>query len=99
MKKIRDAIQLMIVILCFVTFKRSGNLALQLTLYIVLNAIIIQEFIHIYNTERELAKNDDKFMNDPYRYWRLAGIVMLELFVIATVYYLSAIMVDSLQRL
>ncbi len=66
---------------------------------IVLNAIIIQEFIHIYNTEREMEKNDDKFMNDPYRYWRLAGIVMLELFVIATVYYLSTIMVVSLQRL
>lgn len=99
MKKVRDTIQLIIVILCFVTFKRSTNVALQLALYMVLNAIIIQEFMHIYNTERDKDKSDDKIMNDTYRYWRLAGIVLLELFVIATVYYLSTIMIGSLQRL
>jgi hypothetical protein len=99
MKKTRDTIQLIIVMLCFVTFKRTDNVALQLSLYMVLNAIIIQEFMHIYNTERDKEKSDDKFMNDTYRYWRLAGIIILELFVIATVYYLSTIMIDSLKRL
>ncbi len=99
MKKARNTIQLIVVIICFVTFKRTTNVALQLSLYMVLNAIIIQEFIHIYNTERDKDKSEDKLMNDTYRYWRLAGIVMVELFVIATVYYLSTVMLAGLRRL
>ena len=99
MKRTRDTIQLIFVILCFVTFKRTGNLALQFSLYMVLNAVIIQEFMYIYNTERDKEKGDDKFINDSTRYWRLAGIIILELFVIATVYYLSTIMIENLQRL
>ena len=99
MKKTRDTIQLIIVMLCFVTFKRTDNVALQLSLYMVLNAIIIQEFIRIYNTERDVEKSNYTLVNDKYRYWRLVGIIILELFVMATVYYLSTIMIDSLKRL
>ena len=54
MKKFRDASQLTIAIICFVTFKRTDNLALQLSLYMILNTIIIQEFMHIYNKERNI---------------------------------------------
>lgn len=99
MKKVRESIQVILVIICFVTFKQSSNLALQLALYMVLNAIIIQEFLHIYNAERAKDKNGDELMNYSSRYWRLAGIVILELFVIGTLYYLSTILVDSLQKL
>lgn len=99
MKKVRESLQLILVIICFVTFKQSSNLALQLALYMVLNSIIIQEFLHIYNAERVKDKNGDELMNNSSRYWRLAGIVLLELLVIGTLYYLSTILVDSLQKL
>jgi hypothetical protein len=36
---------------------------------------------------------------DQYRYWRLAGIVLVELFVVATVYYLSSILIERFQNL
>ncbi len=99
MKKVRESIQVILVIICFVAFKRTNNFALQLALYMVLNAIIIQEFLHIYNTERAKDINGDELMNNSSRYWRLAGIILLELFVIGTLYYLSTILVDSLQKL
>lgn len=99
MKKIRESIQTIFVITCFIIFKRTSNLALQLALYMVLNAIVIQEFLHIYNSERAKDENGDELMNYSYRYWRLAGIAFLELFVIGTLYYLSTILVHSLQKL
>jgi hypothetical protein len=99
MKKFREASQLTIVIICFVTFKRTDNLALQLSLYMILNTIIIQEFMHIYNKERNIEKIEYKLINDKYLYWRLVGIVILELLIIATVFYLSTIMIESLRKL
>lgn len=99
MKRIRTSIQVILVGICFVTFKRSSNFALQLALYMVLNAIVIQEFLHIYNAERAKDNNGDELMNYSSRYLRLAGIVILELFVIGTLYYFSTILVDSLQKL
>jgi hypothetical protein len=36
---------------------------------------------------------------DQYRNWRLSGIVLVELFVVATVYYLSRIFIERFQNL
>ncbi|MBA4260244.1 MAG: hypothetical protein C0446_13850 [Chitinophaga sp.] len=99
MKNLRDTIQLILVIIGFITFKRTTNTALQLTLYMVLNAIIIQEFMQIYNAERDRDKSQTNVIIDQYRYWRLAGIVLVELFVVATVYYLSSILIERFQNL
>jgi hypothetical protein len=83
--------------LSYITFKRTTNVALQLALFIVLNAIIIQEFMHIYNYERNRDTTEDQLDISKNRYWRLAAVIALELFVIATIYYLSGILLDSLK--
>lgn len=97
MKKIRTNIQVIFVMLSYITFKRTTNVALQLALFIVLNAIIIQEFMHIYNYERNRDTTEDQLDISKNRYWRLAAVIALELFVIATIYYLSGILLDSLK--
>lgn len=44
-------------------------------------------------------KSKTNVIIDQYRYWRLAGIVLVELFVVATVYYLSSILIERFQNL
>lgn len=99
MKKIRTSTQVILVMLCFITFKRTTNVGLQLALFIVLNAIIVQEFMHIYNYESNRDKKEDHLDVSPNRYWRLAAILALELFVIATIYYLSGILLEGLKTI
>lgn len=36
---------------------------------------------------------------DQYRNWRLSGTVLVELFVVATVYYLSRILIERFHNL
>lgn len=43
-------------------------------------------------------KSQANMIIDQYRYWRLAGIVLVDLFVVATVYYLSSILIASFQN-
>ena len=95
MKKTRESVQVILVIFCFIIFKRTNNLALQLTLYIILNSIIVQEFLHIYNNERNSEKNEENRLNKVLPKWRLAVILFLQFFIILTIYYLSTILLKS----
>ncbi len=96
MKQTRKTIQVVIVILAYITFKRTQNVPLMLTLYVLLVSVMMQEFLYIFNTEKEQGKND-VYINDKYRYLRTAGVVIIELLTLAFVYYLSTIMVAALR--
>ena len=94
----RESIQTILVIICFIIFKRTTNFALQLTLFIILNAVVIQEFLHIYNNERNSKKANENFKESSVGIWQLVGIIMLEIFVILTVYYLSTILLKNFKN-
>jgi len=96
--RFRESIQTILVIICFIIFKRTANFALQLTLFIILNAVVIQEFLHIYNNERNSKKANENFKESSVGIWQLVGIIMLEIFVILTVYYLSTILLKNFKN-
>ncbi len=96
--RFRESIQTILVIICFIIFKRTTNFALQLTLFIILNAVVIQEFLHIYNNERNSKKANENFKESSVGIWQLVGIIMLEIFVILTVYYLSTILLKNFKN-
>lgn len=89
MDKIRKAAQVSLIVICFVSLKRTENFSLKLTLYIVCVSLLVQEFLKIFNAEMD---ENVQLKGDKYKYLRLFGIVVVELLILLGVYYLSTLL-------
>ncbi len=89
MDKIRRAVQVALIVICFVSLKRTENFSLKLTLYIVCVSLLVQEFLKIFNAEMD---ENVQLKGDKYKYLRLFGIVVVELLILLGVYYLSTLL-------
>lgn len=89
MNNIRKGLQYALIGIGFVIFRRTDNFPLKFSLFIVLVSLIIQEFLHIFNSE--IKKSEIPFLNKVnHNYFlKIAFIIVLELLLIGALYYLS----------